>query len=113
MSKEIMAAEVGNQAGRGYQLLEGKLLEMEASALVVSDADVFRENQESAWIGCGAPMEECEIMACERERRDQGQITWAMKLKCFPQSVVSHGLGVAAKGLVSWQCTDRRPLGSF
>lgn len=43
MSKEIMAAEVGNQAGRGYQLLEGKLLEMEASALVVSDADVFRE----------------------------------------------------------------------
>lgn len=45
VSKEIMAAEVGNQAGRGYQLLEGKLLEMEASALVVSDADVFRENQ--------------------------------------------------------------------
>lgn len=45
MCKEIMAAEVGNQAGRGYQLLEGKLLEMEASALVVSDTDVFRENQ--------------------------------------------------------------------
>lgn len=59
--------------------------------------DEGRWAKESAWIGCGAPMEECEIMACEPERRDQEQITWAMKLKCFPQSVVSHGLGVAAK----------------
>lgn len=131
VSKKIMAAEVGNQARRRYQLLEGKLLEMEASALVVSDADVFRTRQVegrwskgSAWIGCGTLMEECEIRACEQERWDQEAAVGSTRAdnmgheaqvfttkRC--QSWPGCGSKEEAKRLVSWRCTDLRPRRSF
>lgn len=84
---------------------------MEASALVVSDADVsepgrMRVAGQRSQPGLVEVRRWRSVRSGHVSRKDgtkrqqwapPEQITWARKLKCFPQSIVSHGLGVAAK----------------